>query len=39
MDVHNFLKARNRLGAYPLFDKVYHICWDGLAADTLTDGL
>lgn len=38
-DVHIFLRARNRIGAYPLFDKVYHICWEGMPADTLTDGL
>lgn len=34
-----FLKARNKLGAYPLFDKVYHISWDGMDPTTLTDGL
>ncbi|EKC99790.1 hypothetical protein A1Q2_05869 [Trichosporon asahii var. asahii CBS 8904] len=38
-DVHMFLKARNKLGAYPLFDKVYHISWDGMDPTTLTDGL
>lgn len=38
-DVHIFLRARNRIGAYPLFDKVYHICWEGMPVDTLTDGL
>lgn len=38
-DVHMFLKARNRIGAYPLFDKVYHICWEGMDVNTLTDGL
>jgi len=38
-DVHIFLKARDRLGAYPLFDKVYHISWKGLAVEKLTDGL
>ncbi|TXT07174.1 hypothetical protein VHUM_03344 [Vanrija humicola] len=35
-DCHIFLKARNRLGAYPLFDKVYHICWEGQDPATLT---
>jgi glycerol-3-phosphate dehydrogenase (NAD+) len=38
-DVHIFLKERNRLGAYPLFDRVYHICWDGHPVEKLTEGL
>ncbi|OCF36916.1 glycerol-3-phosphate dehydrogenase (NAD(+)) [Kwoniella heveanensis CBS 569] len=38
-DVHVFLKARDRLGAYPLFDKVYHISWEGLPVAKLTEGL
>jgi len=37
--VHIFLKERNRLGAYPLFDRVYHICWDGHPVEKLTEGL
>jgi glycerol-3-phosphate dehydrogenase (NAD+) len=38
-EIHMFLRARNRIGAYPLFDRVYHICWEGMPVDTLTDGL
>ncbi|WVQ82422.1 glycerol-3-phosphate dehydrogenase (NAD(+)) [Cryptococcus sp. DSM 104549] len=38
-EVHIFLKERDRLGAYPLFDKVYHISWDGVPVEQLTDGL
>ncbi|WVR07201.1 glycerol-3-phosphate dehydrogenase (NAD(+)) [Kwoniella sp. DSM 27419] len=38
-DVHVFLKARDRLGAYPLFDKVYQISWEGLPVKKLTEGL
>jgi glycerol-3-phosphate dehydrogenase (NAD+) len=37
--VHIFLEARNRIGAYPLFDKVFHICWEGMDVNTLTDDL
>ncbi|RXK40869.1 glycerol-3-phosphate dehydrogenase (NAD(+)) [Tremella mesenterica] len=38
-EIHHFLKSHGRLGAYPLFDKVYHICWDGMPVDQLTEGL
>ncbi|WWC61698.1 glycerol-3-phosphate dehydrogenase (NAD(+)) [Kwoniella dejecticola CBS 10117] len=38
-DVHIFLKAREKLGAYPLFDKVYQISWEGLPVEKLTEGL
>ncbi|BEJ11766.1 hypothetical protein CspHIS471_0202260 [Cutaneotrichosporon sp. HIS471] len=38
-DVHIFLEARNRIGAYPLFDKVFHICWEDMDVNTLTDDL
>jgi len=38
-EVHIFLKERDRLGAYPLFDKVYNICWEGQAVENFTDDL
>lgn len=38
-DVHNFLNAKNRSRAYPLFDKVYQIAWEGVPVEKLTEGL
>ncbi|WRT66172.1 glycerol-3-phosphate dehydrogenase (NAD(+)) [Kwoniella shivajii] len=38
-DIHIFLKSRNRIDAYPLFDKVYQISWEGLPVEKLTEGL
>lgn len=38
-EVHNFLKARNRVEGYPLFDKVYQICWEDVPVEKLTEGL
>ncbi|WWD17462.1 glycerol-3-phosphate dehydrogenase (NAD(+)) [Kwoniella shandongensis] len=38
-DVHVFLKERDRIGAYPLFDKVYQISWEDLPVAKLTEGL
>ena len=38
-EVHLFLKARGRTEGYPLFEKVYNICWEGLEVEKLTEGL
>lgn len=38
-EVHTFLVARNRVGAYPLFDKVYRIAFEGMAPAHLVKGL
>ncbi|KAI9639588.1 NAD-dependent glycerol-3-phosphate dehydrogenase C-terminus-domain-containing protein [Dioszegia hungarica] len=38
-EINTFLKARNRVDAYPLFTNVYRICWEGKPAEELTDGL
>ncbi|KAK8864241.1 glycerol-3-phosphate dehydrogenase (NAD(+)) [Kwoniella newhampshirensis] len=38
-DIHIFLKEKDRLGAYPLFDKVYQISWEDLPVEKLTEGL
>lgn len=35
--MHEFLKARNRIEGYPLFEKVHQIAWEGLPAEQLTD--
>lgn len=37
--MHTFLKARNRVEGYPLFEKVYRICWEDVPVEQLTDGL
>ncbi|ORY32516.1 NAD-dependent glycerol-3-phosphate dehydrogenase N-terminus-domain-containing protein [Naematelia encephala] len=38
-EVYTFLQARNRAGAYKLFDKVYKISWEGMPVEQLTEGL
>ena len=38
-EVHLFLKAKGRTEGYPLFEKVYNICWEGLEVEKLTEGL
>lgn len=38
-EVHAFLTARNRVAAYPLFEKVYRIAFDGMAPGQLVKGL
>jgi glycerol-3-phosphate dehydrogenase (NAD+) len=38
-EVHNFLLARKRVKAYPLFEKVYKIAFEGLSPDQLVKGL
>ena len=38
-EIHLFLKARNRVEGYPLFDKIYQICWEGTPVEKLTEGL
>jgi hypothetical protein len=38
-EIYNFLEARGRVEAYPLFTNVYRICWEGKPAEELTDGL
>ena len=38
-DIHAFLASKGREGAYPLFGKVYRICWEGMPPTQLTDGL
>jgi len=35
-EVHNFLAARKRIHAYPLFDKVYRIAFEGMPPKYLT---
>ena len=35
-DVHHFLKSRNRVEGYPLFETIYQICWHGTPVDKLT---
>jgi glycerol-3-phosphate dehydrogenase (NAD+) len=37
--VHNFLKERKRTEGYPLFEKVYNICWNELPVEELTKDL
>ncbi|GFZ44183.1 glycerol-3-phosphate dehydrogenase (NAD+) [Saitozyma sp. JCM 24511] len=38
-EVHNFLKARNRVDAYPLFNNVYKVCWENYPVEKLTEGV
>ncbi|WVQ97429.1 glycerol-3-phosphate dehydrogenase (NAD(+)) [Kwoniella sp. CBS 9459] len=38
-EVHNFLRARKRVHAYPLFEKVYQISFEGMAPKQLVNGL
>ena len=38
-EVHNFLFARRRTKGYPLFEKVYQICFEGLPPAELVKGL
>ncbi|KAK6905748.1 glycerol-3-phosphate dehydrogenase (NAD(+)) [Kwoniella mangroviensis CBS 8507] len=38
-EVHNFLRARKRTHAYPLFEKVYQISYEGLPPKALVQGL
>lgn len=38
-EVHAFLTARKRSHGYPLFEKVYKIAFEGLAAKELVVGL
>jgi glycerol-3-phosphate dehydrogenase (NAD+) len=38
-EVHNFLEARNRVDAYPLFNNVYKVCWEGYPVGKLTEGI
>lgn len=38
-EVHTFLVARNRVSAYPLFEKVYQIAFEGMPASQLVKGL
>ncbi|WVR05919.1 glycerol-3-phosphate dehydrogenase (NAD(+)) [Kwoniella sp. DSM 27419] len=38
-EVHNFLRARKRVYAYPLFEKVYQIAFEGMAPKQLVQGL
>ncbi|KAL7421746.1 glycerol-3-phosphate dehydrogenase [Cryptotrichosporon argae] len=38
-DVYEFLDKRGRADDYPLFKRVYQICWEGLDVEKLTDGL
>lgn len=38
-EVHTFLEARNRVDGYPLFNKVYQICWEDVPVEKLTEGL
>lgn len=38
-EVHNFLLARRRVRAYPLFEKVYRISFEGMSPKELVKGL
>lgn len=38
-EVSEFLKARNRVDAYPLFRNVFEICWEDRPVDQITDDL
>jgi glycerol-3-phosphate dehydrogenase len=38
-EVHNFLEARNRVDAYPLFNNVYKVCWEDHPVEKLTEGI
>ncbi|KAL7416226.1 NAD-dependent glycerol-3-phosphate dehydrogenase N-terminus-domain-containing protein [Mrakia frigida] len=38
-EIHVFLKSRNRVEAYPLFQTVHEICWKGLEPKMITSRL
>ena len=35
-EIHEFLVAKDRVGAYPLFDAVYHISWENADVTMIT---
>jgi glycerol-3-phosphate dehydrogenase (NAD+) len=38
-EIHEFLKARDRVDAYPLFKTVYEISWEGREVESLSSTL